>query len=560
MRLSLPLGIDDFAKIRENHYYYVDKTAFIRELLETQFEANLITRPRRFGKSLTISMLEDFFDISRNSKAHFDGLEISRDKELCENWMNQYPVVEFTMKSVEGDDFQDAYGMLEVLIANLCKKYAFLSESSLTDPDDKILFNKLKAQKGDKQNLKNSLVLFTRMMRAHYGKPVILLMDEYDVPLAKASEKGYYAEMIGVIRALLGDAIKTNPYLKFAVVTGCLRISKESIFTGVNNFVTDAITGDRFNEYIGFTPTEVQQMLSDADLMAHMDEVKEWYDGYRFGKIEVYCPWAVLNHVNALQRDPEAVPEKYWVNTSGNGIIRQYIHQNLRGIRSYMDRLMDGGVLITQIESNLTYDYLKSTPKNFWSLLYLTGYLTNADPADVKESIPRGYLALRIPNKEVREVFGDSIKDWFAGYVVGIDRAEICDAIWNGDIDKAQKLLSALLLKSISYYDYQESFYHAFLAGLFAGDEYAVETNQEYGVGRPDVVIRDDDRQRALVIEVKYAKTEGEIPAKFKEAQKQFIDEQYLEGVPDDYTTKTGYCAVFYQKKCFLEQVPQGNG
>lgn len=516
MRLSLPLGIDDFAKIRGNHYYYIDKTAFIKELLDTQLEANLITRPRRFGKSLTISMLEDFFDISRDSKAHFEGLEISKEIELCEKWLNQWPVVALTMKSVEGNNFQDA----------------------------------------NNSNLKNSLVLLMRMMNAHYGRPVILLIDEYDVPLAKASEHGYYDEMMSVIRALLGDAIKTNLYLKFAVITGCLRISKESIFTGVNNLVTDGITGNRFNEYIGFTPAEVQRMLSDAELLDHMDAVKEWYDGYRFGKVEVYCPWAVLNYVHALQRDPETQPDTYWGNTSGNGIIRHYIHQNLGNVRSDMNMLMEGGVLITQIEKNLTYDYLKSTPQNFWSLLYLTGYLTNADPAEVTGPIPKGYVALRIPNKEVREVFDDNIREWFSGYVMKLNRAEICDAIWNGDVDTAQRLLSALLLKSISYHDYRENFYHAFLAGLFAGNECAVETNQEYGVGRPDVVIRDDNRQRALVIEVKYAKTETEILTKFWEAQQQFVTERYLEGIPDDYTTIIGYCALFYQKKCFLQKVP----
>lgn len=557
MSMKIPLGIEDFAELREGNYYYVDKTAFIRELLSQQFKANLITRPRRFGKSLTMGMLEDFFDISRNSKAHFDGLEISREIGLCEEWMNQWPVVFLTLKDVEGLTFQDAYGMLKVLVSELCKKYKFLGESLRVNNADRELFEELEYQRADKENLKSALILFTRMMRAHYGKPAILLVDEYDVPLAKASERGYYAEMMDMIRALLGRGVKTNPHLKFAVVTGCLRISKESIFTGMNNFVTDTIIGDRFNEYLGFTPKEVRQLLMDADFIEHMDEVKEWYDGYRFGDIEVYCPWAVLNYVNALQLNPAAEPDLYWGNTSHNGVIYQYISRKLQNVKTNLNMLMDGGVLITRIEENLTYDYLTSTAKNFWSLLYLSGYLTNADPADVKEALPQGYVALRIPNREIRQIFQDNILEWFNNFVEKIDRTEICNAMWNRDVDTAQKLLSALLLKTVSYYDYQESFYHAFLAGLFAGDVYDVESNSEYGSGRPDVVVKDDDAQRALVIEVKYAKKEKEIAEKLKEARKQFAGRQYLEGIPDDYTSKIGYCAVFWAKKCFLEQVSQ---
>lgn len=555
MKLQLPVGIENFAKVRDGGFYYVDKTAFIKELLKTQFEANLVTRPRGFGKSLTMSMLEDFFDISRDSKKHFEGLEISNETELCEQWMNQWPVVSLTLKDVEGDDFEDAFGMLRILVSELCKKYAFLEKSEKVDPADKIVFQNLRYQEANKENIKSTLVLLCRMMNAHYGKQVILIVDEYDVPLAKASDKGYYEQMFSVIRALLGRALKTNPFLKFAVITGCLRVSKESIFTGTNNLVTDLITGDRYNEYIGFTSSEVEKMLNNADLFAHMDEIKEWYDGYRFGSAEVYCPWAVLNYVAALQTDPLAEPDKYWGNTSGNDIIRKYISRKLRNVRSNLDDLMNGGILITEIEKDLTYDYLASSPKNFWSLLYLTGYLTNADPEDLNEKIPNGYAALRIPNKEVREVFKDNIIEWFNGYVVKIDRTDIYNAIWSGDEETAQKLLSALLLKTVSYYDYKESFFHAFLAGLFSGDEFDVESNQEYGVERPDIVVKDDEEQRALVIEVKYAKEESDIPNKLKEAQQQFTSERYLEGISDDYTTKVGYCAVFHSKRCYLEKV-----
>jgi len=555
MNLFLPIGIEFFAKIRDNGFYYVDKTGIIAELLSRQYEATLITRPRRFGKTLTMTMLEDFFDISRDSRSHFEGLEISKNTELCEEWMNKYPTVFVSLKSVEGLNFNNAFGAFRYLISELCTKYSFLGKSDKVDASDKAAFENLLYRRSDEDTLKNSLVLLSNMMKAHYGKPVILLIDEYDVPLAKASDGGYYSEMMEIIRAFLGNALKTNPSLKFAIITGCLRISKESIFTGLNNLVTDAITGDRFNEYIGFTQGEVEKLLADAELSDHVDEAREWYDGYRFGNVEVYCPWSLLNYINALTSDPKARPRAYWANTSHNSVIYHYISRKLAGVKADINRLMDGGILVTEIEENLTYDYLKSSPRNFWSLLYLSGYLTNADPKDVPEELPYGSMALRIPNKEVRTIFQKSILEWLESYVEKIDRTEICGALWSGDCEKAQKLLSALLLKTVSYYDYRESFYHAFLAGLFAGDEYSVETNREYGFGRPDVVITDDDKQRVIVIEVKYAKTEGEIEEKLAEAQKQFADEKYIEGIPDDYTEVIGYCAIFYRKKCFLTKV-----
>lgn len=555
MSIKVPLGIESFEKMREGDFYYIDKTPFIKVLLDRQFEASLITRPCRFGKTLTMSMLEDFFDISRDSKSHFEGLAISEDTAICEEWMNQWPVVFLTLKGVEGLNFEDAYGRLEVLIANVCKKYAFLGESSNVDSDDKVIFGKLKAQEADKQNLTNSLALFTRMMSAHYGKPAILLIDEYDVPLSKASEQGYYQEMTDMIRSLLGDVIKTNPYLKLAVVTGCLRISKESIFTGVNNFVTDAITGDSFNEYIGFTAEEVQQMLGDANLAEHAEEIRKWYDGYRFGKAEVYCPWAVLSYINDLQADSDAEPDNYWANTSHNGIIYQFIDRKLQNIKEQFDILMDGGVVVTPIEKKLTYDYLKSSEKNFWSLLYLTGYLTGADPASLTEQVPRGSIALRIPNEEVKSIFKEAIIDWFNDYVIKVDRRDMCQALWNGDIETAQRLLSRLLFKTISFYDYEERYYHAFLVGVFSGDAYAVESNFEYGEGRPDVVVKDDDAQSIIVIEIKYAKTEKDIFVKQKEAAEQFEDRRYLEGISDDYITKIGYSIVFYKKRCVIDRV-----
>lgn len=550
MSIRFPLGIDSFDKLREGNFYYIDKTFFIKELLDKQFEANLITRPRRFGKTLTMSMLDDFFDIGRDSKAHFEGLEISGERKLCDEWMNQWPVIFLTLKSVEGLDFEDAYGMLVVLISDLCKKYGFLEKSELVDKDDRELFEELKGQRASKENLKNSLVLLTRMMNAHYGKPVILLVDEYDVPLAKASESGFYTEMLDMVRALLGGALKSNQHLKFAVVTGCLRISKESIFTGTNNFVTDAAAGDRFNEYIGFTHEEVYKLLRDTNLISHADEIKRWYDGYCFGKTAVYCPWDVLNHVNALQDNPNREPRNYWGNTSHNGIIYRFISRDNLDVNDKFEVLMAGGAITTRVEENLTYDTLNSSEENLWSLLYLTGYLTNADPAVSAQSPNENGIALRIPNEEVKSIFKTAIVEWFNKRILTEDRHDLFDALWGGDTKTAQELISNLLFTTISYHDYQESFYHAFLAGLFAGAGYIVESNYESGTGRPDVVVKDKKQRRALVLEVKHAKTESELSAKCAEAAKQMSDRRYLAGIETGYRTRIGYGISFYKKEC----------
>ena len=321
MRIKIPVGIEDFAKMREGNYYYIDEPAFIKELLGQEFEVNLVTRPRCFGKTLTMSMLEDFFDISKDSKAHFDGLAISKETVLCDKWQNKWPVVFLTLKSVDDLDFQGAYGMLEILIANVCKKYAFLADSQKANPADRELFINLMYRKADRETVKDSLDLLTRMMAAHYGKPTILLIDEYDVPLAKAHQYGYYEEMLALIRAMLGAALKTNPYLKFRVITGCLKISKESIFTGINNLVANTITVNRFDESIGFTEPEVLALLSASGFVDHADEIRIWYDGYRFGNVDVYCPWDVLNYVAALLTDPMAEPRSYWKDTSSNDVI-----------------------------------------------------------------------------------------------------------------------------------------------------------------------------------------------------------------------------------------------
>lgn len=565
MSIKIPVGIEDFAELRSDNYYYIDKTFFIRELLSQPFKANLITRPRRFGKTLTMSMLEDFFDISRDSKAHFDGLAISKETTLCEEWQNKWPVVFLTMKSVDELNFENAYGLLEVLIANTCKKYAFLYDSEKTDPADREIFNALRFQKANRQNLSDSLALLTRMMMAHYGKPAILLIDEYDVPLAKAHKYDYYEEMLVVIRSMFGAAMKTNPYLKFGIVTGCLKISKESIFTGINNFAANTITVNRFDEGIGFTGPEVLALLSAAGFTDHANEVCTWYDGYRFGSVDVYCPWDVLNHVAALLTDPTVEPRSYWEDTSSNDVIYKLFENETFDVNGKFETLLAGGCIHETITEDLTYDSLEASEKSLWSLLFMTGYLTQSKNEKIKELPGRktaeGYqstekgVALRIPNEEVKRIFQNSVVEWFRKSIQTADRSELFKALWNGDVKTAENAISDLLFTTISYNDYKESFYHAFVAGIFAGAGYIVESNREYGNGRPDVVIKEKRKRRVMVFEAKHADENETLAHALKEAVDQIRDKKYVEPfIKEGYRTIISYGIVFKGKDCMIEQ------
>lgn len=555
MRIFPPLGIESFMELRTGNYYYVDKTELIESLLANVCKVTLITRPRRFGKTLSMSMLEDFFDISKDSRTHFDGLKVSGNIELCANWMNQWPTIFLTLKEVEGETFEDAYGMLKVVIAELCKKYSFLGESTLADPDDTELFKELKAQKAAPENVKNALKLLTRMMQAHYGKQVIVLIDEYDVPLARANENGYYRQMLDVIRALTGNSLKTNVSLKFAVVTGCLRISKESIFTGANNFVTDSITGDRFNEYIGFTQDDVEQLLNTAGLEEHVEEMKEWYDGYRFGAVDVYCPWDVLNHVENLQRNQKHKPINYWENTSHNMIIRQFIEREdlwkESQINKDLETLLAGGTIWKTIVENLTYDMIHSSADNIWSLLLLTGYLTIA-PDELPDTPTEG-APLRIPNREVKEIFKTSIKEWFEDKVKSRERSELFSSLWTMDDVKCSEQLSQMVFDTISYFDYKEDFYHAYVTGILSFAGYTIKTNNEQGECRPDIILLDERNARAIVIEIKVTDELASMDAKCDEALSQIRRKRYAEPLAKEYLDIFCYGICFYKKRCAVK-------
>ena len=517
---KISVGSSDFAEYRKGDYYYVDKTGLIEELLKTPgIKVTLITRPRRFGKTMNMSMLAEFFDIRKDSRPIFSGLKIADNKELCEAWMNQWPVIHVTFRSVFGSCFKDAYSMIEAVIAELYKQHIYLLENPEMMVYDREIFDRIAGKKASGEEIKNSLLFLTRLLGQYYGKTVILLIDEYDVPLAKASDKGYYEEMLYVIRGIL-QALKDNSFLHLAVVTGCLRIAKESIFTGTNNFITDTISDNRLDEFFGFTQEEVDRILADTQNTSHSQEIKNWYDGYRFGSIDVYSPWDVMNHINALCLDPQAMPRSYWRNTSDNAIIRSFIDQAENDTIKQFEILLSGDKISQKIEEDLTYDYLHASAENLWSILYLTGYLTGTEKEEGRQE-----WNLWIPNLEIREIFEDTVIKWFHDSARLWERKALFHAVWERDEEKLTEEMTKLLRKTISYHDYKEDFYHAFLAGIFAGARYIVKSNREHGDGCSDVVVQDYDGNRIAVFEVKYFGCSEDLPMTVKEPQSRLMSD-----------------------------------
>ncbi len=552
--LNIPVGVSNFEEIRKNGYYYIDKSGLIGELLSrTGTKVTLITRPRRFGKTLGMSMLENFFDIRKDSRALFEGLEIARDQALCDAWMNQYPTIFVSFRQVDGLDFTGAYDMLTWVISELYKKHRYLLDSDRIGTSDKEIAKQLEWGQASLKDTKGSLLLLTRMMQQHYGKPVILLIDEYDVPMAKANSNGYYAEMLDVMKGLL-QALKDNQALQFAVVTGCLKIAKESIFTGTNNFVSDTITNSRLNEYFGFVQSEVDQLLKDAGVTEQADSIRRWYDGYHFGDFDVYCPWDVMNYMLELQRDPKAKPISYWKNTSDNAIIRSFIDYAGSTITNKLEILMAGGCIVQRVDENLTYDYLHASEDNLWSTLYLTGYLTRAREADYKGEVPDGMVALMIPNAEIREIFETTVIRWFDDSTKKWNRTALFDAVWRGDSEGITKEMNALLRRTISYHDYREDFYHAFLAGIFTGAGYMVDSNKEHGEGRSDVVVYDPVNARVAIFEAKYTKTLENMERECDMALQQIDDRMYAAEYEDDYDQILCYGISFFRKRCMVKK------
>ncbi|MBR2188436.1 MAG: AAA family ATPase [Eubacterium sp.] len=556
MAIRIAVGDESFEEIRNSGLYYVDKTELIYDLVgNTNNKVTLFTRPRRFGKTLGMSMMESFFDITRDNKAVFDGLNITKRDAFCKEWMNKYPVLFISLKDVDGLDFTEAYPMLAGTIAKLCIKFSFLEKDQNVSPADSAVFHRLMYKEADKEEIKNALQTIMRMMHAVYGKPVILLVDEYDVPLAKASEKNteqnrYYEQMLDVVKGMLSIALKTNEYLKFAVVTGCLRIAKESIFTGTNNFASYSVLDEEFSEYFGFTQKEVNDLLAASNRGEYAETFKEWYDGYIFGNTTVYCPWDVVSYMAALLKRKNAKPKNYWRNTSGNGIIRDFAGRDDLDVTDKFETLMNGGTITEKISDELTYDSLHETEQNLWSVLLMTGYLTKADTEAEDEDVP-----LKIPNAEIRGIFEDTVMKLFTDTLDTSRQRELMEAFWNEDIATATKHLNDFLWDTISYHDYHEDYYHAFLAGIFVGLGYAVDSNKESGLGRFDVLVKDRKNRRALVIEAKKSDSEAQMEKDCEAALKQIADNGYVRRLEPGYEKTICYGIAFYRKSSKIKKL-----
>ena len=549
MDFRVSVGEADFAALRKENAYYVDKTELMYELVhDTNNKVTLFTRPRRFGKTLMMSMMENFFSIRKDSRSIFEGLAITEHKDFCKDWMNQYPVLFVSFKDVEAEDFEGAYKMLKTKLADLCKDVAPMLNNTAVDKDDEEIFLRLKAKKAGEDEVKSSLKTIMRMMNAVYGKNVILLIDEYDVPLAKASEKdtaknGYYSKMLDVIKGIMSTALKDNEFLQFAVITGCLRIAKESIFTGANNFASYSVLDEEFSDYFGFSEHEVDRILEAADRTDKADIIKEWYDGYVFGNSYVYCPWDVINYLSALKKRKDARPKNYWKNTSHNGILLTFVKRTEFEVAGKFEKLLNKKTIVQTITDELTYDTLHSTEDNLWSVLLMTGYITKSDPNEDGNTV-----SLKIPNKEIASIFQDSVVRYFTDTVNTDTIKGLIEALWERDEKSSGEILSDLLWNTISYNDYHEDYYHAFLAGVFVGRGYEVESNKEKGLGRPDIFLKDRRNRRAIIIEAKKSDKESDLDRDCDKALKQIVDERYAEGI-DGYEQVLAYGVAFFQKQ-----------
>ena len=555
---KMAVGGEDFISLRRSGSYYVDKTELLYELVEeTNNTVTLFTRPRRFGKTLTLSMMESFFSLFRKEDSDvFDGLDIMRHSEFCEEYMHQYPVLFLSLKDVEGLTFFSAFKMLRAMIADLCKKFRWLGNETAVSPYDKEIFLRLQAKSVDDEEVQNALKTLMRMMYDVYGKPVILLIDEYDVPLAKAYANGYYREMLEVIRGIMSISLKTNEYLKFAVVTGCLRIPKESLFTGVNNFASYSVLDGRFAQYFGFTHQEVDQMLSDSDLLDKSELIRSWYDGYLFGDEKMYCPWDVVNYISALLFRRDAKPKNYWKNTSGNGAIKEFFYHKEFHVSRKFEVLLNGGSISEPVVDELTYEDVYESEMGLWSLLLMTGYVTLAGPADGDEEDggEEGQTVdLRIPNREIAGIFQKTVVDHFKRTVDETKLNQLMDALWNGEEETTSIIMSELLLQTISYMDYHEDYYHAFLAGLFRGRGFEVQSNKERGLGRPDLQLFDNVNRIAVIIETKKSAKAEDMEADCQEGIKQIVRNQYVAGL-EDFRTVICYGISFFKKKALVKK------
>ena len=562
--LKLPVGIENFEEIRKLGFYYIDKTRLIEQLLQSWGKVTLFTRPRRFGKTLNMSMLKSFFEIGMD-KSLFDGLYISGNKELCDEYMGKYPVIFLSLKSVEGRSFDDAIYMITELIGKEAERFKFLEYSEALSENDKNRYRAIISLCDGKYTMDEKLLIssiqrLSQLLFIHYGQKAVLLIDEYDVPLDKAFQNGYYMEMVSLIRGLFGQALKTNEFLQFAVLTGCLRISKESIFTGLNNFKVMSITDSRFDEQFGFTDGEVKKLLDDYGMISHFDETKEWYDGYHFGRADVYCPWDVINHVDHLRDDSEAKPQTYWINSSGNSLVRRLINRADSSTKDEIEHLIAGEAIEKTIRLDLTYDEIENSIDNIWSVLFTTGYLTKAGEVKLPDSESYAYK-LVIPNKEVREIFVLQIQEWFKDIVAKDDDAMklLSKAILDKDEQQIARQLNIVMSRMISILDtkapddMKENFYHGLLLGLLRGSnpDWLIKSNRESGDGFSDILIMPEDPDAGIVIEVKYAKEMKELDTACEVAMTQIKDKRYDEALRDEGRYDIlAYGIAFCRKRC----------
>ena len=555
--LNLPVGIENFEEIRQLGFYYIDKTRLIEQLLQGWGKVTLFTRPRRFGKTLNMSMLKSFFEIGTD-KSLFDGLYISGNKELCDEYMGKYPVIFLSLKGVDGLDFTTARRMLCAILKNEFDRHYYLKTSDALTDEDRTLFTKM--LRGNDDNIEDSIRMLSKLLFKHFGQKAVILIDEYDVPLDKAFQNGYYKEMVSLIRSLFGQALKTNEFLQFAVLTGCLRISKESIFTGLNNFKVMSITDSRFDEQFGFTDKEVRKLLSDYGMDSYFDEIKEWYDGYHFGRADVYCPWDVINHVDHLRDDSDAKPQTYWINSSGNSLVRRLINRADSSTKDEIERLIAGEAIEKVIRLDLTYDEIDNSIDNIWSVLFTTGYLTKIGEVKLPDSESYAYK-LVIPNKEVREVFVLQIQEWFKAVVANENDTMklLSRAILDKDEQQIARQLNIVMGRMISILDtkapddMKENFYHGLLLGLLRGSNpgWLIKSNRESGDGFSDILIKPEDPDAGIIIEVKYAKEIKGLDAACDAAMAQIKDKRYDEALRDeDRCDILAYGIAFCRKRC----------
>ena len=555
--LKLPVGIENFEEIRKLGFYYIDKTRLIEQLLQGWGKVTLFTRPRRFGKTLNMSMLKSFFEIGTD-KTLFDGLYISDNKELCDDHMGKYPVIFLSLKGVEGLEFASAKRMLCTIIDREIDRHYYLKTSDVLTDEDRTLFTKM--LHGQDDNIEDSIRMLSKLLYKHYGQKVVILIDEYDVPLDKAFQNGYYKEMVSLIRGLFGQALKTTEFLQFAVLTGCLRVSKESIFTGLNNFEINSIVDIDHDEQFGFTDDEVMKLLLDYDRSERYPDAKEWYDGYHFGNADIYCPWDVINFAKKLVSDPSARPSAFWINSSGNDMVKRFVDKADQTTRDEIEKLVAGGFVEKQLRLDLTYDEIDNTIDNLWSVLFTTGYLTKIGEVKVPDSESYAYK-LVIPNKEVREVFILQIQEWFKAVVANDDDTMklLSKAILDKDEKQITRQLNIVMSRMISILDtkepdaMKENFYHDLLLGLLRGSnpDWLIKSNRESGDGFSDILIEPEDPDAGIVIEVKYAKEMKELDAACETAMAQIKNKRYDEALRDEGRCDIlAYGIAFCRKRC----------